>query len=152
MPCSSNMADFFLSSLYGHCMSVCPPICLPSFFLDRVSLCNPGCPGTCSRDQASLNSCFFCFGDRITAYPGSLPAPFPLPFAPFPSPPYLFSFPASLPSSPLCSVFSFFLIVSSPCPLAGDAYMVPTALQLQTPRTNVLNVFPPPATQTNLTC
>jgi hypothetical protein len=27
---------------------------LASLFYDRVSLCSPGCPGTCSLDQAGL--------------------------------------------------------------------------------------------------
>jgi hypothetical protein len=52
--CFKNFKNlvFGLVWFWGLCLFVCLFVCL--FFLDRVSLCSPGCPGTHSVDQAGL--------------------------------------------------------------------------------------------------
>ena len=40
------------SSRFLYCF--CYYFCFAFFFLDKVSLCSPGCPGTCTVDQAGL--------------------------------------------------------------------------------------------------
>jgi hypothetical protein len=44
---------FYVGS-YGTTMGCCESTLLSFYFLDRVSLCNLGCPGTHSVDQAGL--------------------------------------------------------------------------------------------------